>query len=343
MKRCLFIATFFLVGCSLTERPEPLPPADVLQKSAQASQALASATFSATVDFDVERPTFSVIGTAAISGRLQSAGQDVQASLEVHAGGKVAGNDFSVEATIDTVVMGEDALYFKASTLTIEPDDALFPAGTVASLQGTWWQLPLRQPGQNAVSVTPDPQLLRAQVEVVDVVEDHGFTTIDDHDVYHYTVAINRDRLLAFLEKRAAGEGESFDRSEAVAMLERLTVTGELWIDAETYHVRRVDWEVRQKATEEDAGTATVSFTMQLTDHNEAEAITAPQGAEPFSPFAFVGVPEGSLPLQGLPLPAAETPDAAPSLPELRAMDPAEQEALLRELLENGSIPFPTE
>ena len=340
MKRCLFVATLFLVGCSIVERPEPLPPDEVLSKSAQESQSLGSATFTSTVVFDIKQSLFNVNGTASIDGRLQNAGQDVLASIELHAGGKLSDGDFSVGATIESIIMGEDALYFKINTFTLEPEDAMFAAGTVATLQGKWWQLPLRGSGQGSVPITPDPQLLRAQVEVVDVMEDHGFKKIDGHNAYHYTVSINRDRLLKFLEKRAEEEEGSFDRDEAIVMLERLTVTGELWIDAETYHVRKVEWEAKQAATKEDEQESTLSFTMSLNDHNEAEPITAPADAEPFSPFAFVGMPGGALPTQDMILQEME---GMPIPTKLNNMDAAEQEALLRQLLEDGSIPFPTQ
>ncbi|MDD5041302.1 MAG: hypothetical protein PHX87_03455 [Candidatus Peribacteraceae bacterium] len=279
--------------------PSPTGPSkrteEVMVLAAQKSRALQSARLTGDGRFRLEGGALPASGTVTVNGVLQDAGDSVQMSVTVDALATPGGNKsqtFRLQGTVDMIVAGKQELYFRIQSLSTEPDDSLFQPELVALLSGRWWALPSPASGQEGAapggSMTPSPSVLRAQAQVVKVTADRGTETLDGAAVYHYDVAIDPDRLIAYLEEVAAARKETLDRSSLASTIAGVQATGEMWIDAQTYVLKKVTWQISALKTEQ--GILSGTFTVELGDFDSAPTIAPPADAKPFSPASFFGI-----------------------------------------------------
>ena len=314
MKRilsCSLFAALLLSACQNEQeqiKQEKVIPKlhsnEVLQRSADATKTLESGTFNGDVQFSRGEGLNSIQGTANIDGSLNNTNKQVEFALDLSMTGTDAGTDFAASAQLDIIVAGIQEVYIKLNAISIEPDTTFLSQSAVNAMLGTWWLLPQSEGIEGEIaSVTPDPTLLQAQAEVVSLVEDKGIQQLGDGHAYHYLVEVDKEKLVTFMQKAAKDSGEDFDAKAARESLETMQMTGELWIDAESFHTRKLTWNMVQDAEAEEPFTLT--FTASLDNHNAADPIVPPQDAEAFSPMLFI---QHSLPtLPTLP-PSAEDP-----------------------------------
>ena len=120
------------------------------------------------------------------------------------------------------------------------------------------------------------------------MVKDRGVTTIDGASVRHFDVVLDSEKLLAYIEQLAAARQETIDREGMSRAIENLQATGEMWIDAETYALRRVLWTIESLQTAQ--GVLSGSFTAHLSEFDTAPIITPPADAQVLSPASFFGL-----------------------------------------------------
>ena len=278
---------------------------EVMRLAAQKSRALQSAQLTGDGRFRLEGGTLPASGTVELNGVLQDAGDSVQMSVTLDALISPGGNRsqmFRLQGAGDMIIAGKQERYFRIQSLSTAPDGSLFQPELVQLLTGQWWALPAAVSEEGTVpggSMTPSPSVLRAQAQVVRVVEDRGTVMLDGTSVYHYTVAIDPEKLLAYLEEVAAARKETFDRASVASSIASLKASGEMWIDAQTYTLSKVSWEIQELQT--DQGILSGSFTVTLSAFDCAPTVSPPADAKPFSPASFFGlspaqnVPGGSL------------------------------------------------
>lgn len=302
-------AASLLVSCA----GEPgLPPGEVLDRAAQASRHLRSARFTAHADVTVPSGAsapLTIILTAA--GRLQDGGQELQFSLTAD-GRTEGGASWHLEG--DTIVAGEREVYANVHTFSLDPPHPLLQPLLLQQFTDIWWRLPHEPAAATGVpiQVTPDPRLLRMQTEIVDVMRDHGRVRFGGRTTYHYDVALNRERFIRFLSEVARERGETQDQEAWKQWLEGLNASGELWIDAEDFILRGVQWKL---LSADSARPFSATLRVELSDLNSAEPIAPPSDVRPFpgNPMgAFPNLLMGTVP--GLPPPAAlpDTRDVPP-------------------------------
>ena len=98
--------------------------------------------------------------------------------------------------------------------IRIVPPHRQFNEQSIAN--GTWWQL--SEPLETTMS--PDSSILLQQMDGIVVTKDLGREEVEGNDAYHY----------------------------AVRMRDNEKTTGEVWIDAETFHLKKAMWSIHQPA-----------------------------------------------------------------------------------------------
>lgn len=275
----LSCALLFLISCA---RVQGLPPEEVLTRSARATRDLQSALFSAQALFDTGSGIEGGMrGEIRADGRIQHAGGQLQFSFTASGGGDDARQAWDMKG--DVIVAAEQEIYVQLHELTGQLPQALIPAERLDGLLGRWWMLPVKGK-QSSSLVTPDPELLQMQAEVVDVTRDRGILTLQGRQTYHYDTMINRDKLIRFLEGVARERTEPADPAQAQAFTERLDASGELWIDTDTFFVRALRWMITSK---DITRPFSVEFRLDLGDFNAADPIEPPADVLP--------LPEDSL------------------------------------------------
>lgn len=268
---------------------------DVMRLAAQQSRSLQSARLNGDGSFRLEGGALPASGTAELQGILQNAGDSVQMSVAIDAlvapGGN-RGQTFRLRGAGETIVIGKKDLYFRVQSLSTEPDQSLFQPELLVLLLDKWWMVPGDLSGQESAvpggTMTPPPTMLRAQAQVVRVLRNRGSVSLDGSAVHHFEVAVDPDKLLAYLQEVAATRNETFDRAALSRSIAGLQAQGEMWIDAQTYVLRQVTWNIREFPTEQ--GMFSASFTVRLSDIDSAPPVTPPADAQPFAPASFFGI-----------------------------------------------------
>lgn len=277
------VAVLLLCGC---RRAGGLPPDDVLRRSTAASSQLQSVQYDVTIDLDMNNPLMALSGNAKMSGTLAGGGQDAAFSAVVNGTmTRTGGVAMTLQTTADVVSEAQNS-YVRVHTLAVQPEPTLF-RGSQAMLE-RWWKIP-REPGQfPSQPLTPDPQFLRAQAAVVTVTEDHGLERLNGGDAYHYTVAIDPDRLVQLMQSTAQQGGKPFDAASARAQILQYDATGDLWIDADSFLVQRLAWSVTAKTPQGKTPTMRLRFDASLKNHNSAPAVVIPADSQLFQNETFL-------------------------------------------------------
>lgn len=291
MRRLLLSGSALITLTSCVSQPL-LPPEEVLKRASAKTQELESARYRAEGQISSLPQSDAVLHILA-EGILQNRG--AQSSLTLAANGSFSDgeNSYDIQGTLELFLAFGSETYLKLSSLTVDPEHPMLRKETLDRFLGVWWKIP-----ENAQTsgVTPDPSVLQAQSEVITLVEDKGIVTLAGRRAYHYRVTIDREKLRAYLQRVSEGRGEEHDRSKTEKMLSTYNAEGEIWIDAETFHIQRLSWRIDSLHQTEKA--YSVHFDVTFSDINAAIEISPPVDFELFSPLLF------------LPTPALSDPDA---------------------------------
>ncbi|MDD5469805.1 MAG: hypothetical protein PHO92_03345 [Candidatus Peribacteraceae bacterium] len=337
----VFLGTCMLVSCVPGRSVAPsVAPEEVLRRSAEASRTLRSAAFDGSADITVRPPDpGTVTGHLSFTGVLQDAGQQVRITAEGTAAGGTDERPVRGKGKVELMTAGDSDTFFFLHELEGDEEQSLFNPEAVGKVAGKWWRIPGQQRA-GSVAITPDPGLLQAQVEVVKVTREYGIRTLDGAQVFHYDVTMDPDLLVTFLRKVAEEKGEEFDETEVRKSVGRMRMEGELWIDADTYYVRKLEWQIEQDPADDRGAQVTILFRMSMRDHNKADPIILPESAEPFSPFVLLGgdVDAGTSPALEELLPEEESAGAG-AFDGFDAMTPEQQQQFLQQFLGGGAMP----
>lgn len=298
MKRSLSIiaVSLALVSCaSKGESTVPeLAPAEVLSRAAKATQSLESAQYVAQGDFDSTTDAQSTQGTFRMDGMLQKAGEQLRFQLDLDAEMDALDESSTVSGTVEVVMISSDEVYMNLHSLASQPSSAIFDPSMVSVIAGKWWKLPETDTAPVTGTVTPDPRLLHAQAQVVEVTKDRGVDIVNGVPTYHYDVRLNKEKLVSYLAAVAQEKGAEFAPELVREDLKNLEASGQLWIDAEHFYIQKIVW-VLQSLTLKNGGSASASVTITFRNHNSAPNIIPPTEYEIFSPAVFFALPPDAL------------------------------------------------
>lgn len=297
MRRLLLFGTTcaFLVACSPEQSVVPnLPPEEVLENAAKATQSLESAQYVVQSEFDASADAWSAVGSLRMDGMLQSAGEQLRFQLDITADVEDVQGSSSIDGTLEVAVISEEEVYMNLHSLIAQPSSTFFNPEMIGAIAGQWWLLPPGDTLPVSASVTPDPRLLQMQSQVISVTRDRGVDTVQGRPSYQYDVVLDKEKLLLYLSAVAKESGQEFDVKEAESKFALVDASGQIWIDAETYYMQKLSW-VIQSLPLDNGGEASVSFTITFRNHNEAPTIQPPTDAKPFTPTVFFSLPNDAL------------------------------------------------
>lgn len=282
MRRILLTGIpLLLLSCS---RVSDVDPALVLERSALASQNLTSARlqFDGTASLHLENDSIFTTSFAG-TGALQNAGSDF--ALTTHASGTYgnASSDQPVTwGTLFSVISLQPGdVFLRVDSLQTDPANPMLQSSALTSMLRNWWQMPKRMTDSTEASLTADPSFLRMQAEIVTVTRDKGFDRIDGYSSHHYVVSLDQQKLLSYLKSVAEKRGDVFDAQKVEADLAQFTMNGELWIDEESYYVRKIVWTI-DKQDADGNSVSGLHCTITVTDHGEDIRISPPAVSQPF-------------------------------------------------------------
>src|SRR3989338_3566831 len=283
MKRFLPCTITLLLLAACASGPV-LPPDEVLKNAARTGQELLSARYSVEGSLNFTEVGVEKSALFTMTGILQNGGKQSSMVINMKGSFPEAGQTYHLDGSMELFVTFKQEIYIKLGALEIDPEHPLLNAEALAAFQGTWWKL--QEDQMMGESVTPDPSLLNAQSEVIRLVEDKGVETLDGRRAYHYRVTIDKEKLVQYLKRVSEEQGQPFDEAGPRAWAEQYESGGEIWIDAETFHVLKIQWNIKQSAQGSDPLDAKV--TIRFSDFNQAPTITPPTDYQVFSPFLFL-------------------------------------------------------
>lgn len=277
MKR-FFLAICALVFLTSCIKAGSLPPNQVLEKASVAAQTLQSARFNldATIHGMNDMLPGESDGNISAAGEMQNAGKQLKFTLNADITTKTAKDATSnIHVSSDVVVAGEQEVYLRLNTLTIEPSTTLLPPEIITQMLNQWWMIP--SGSGSTADIAPDPSLLRMQTSVIAISKDHGLTDIDGHRSYLYDTTIDAEKMRAYLHAVSRAQGKDLDAS--MAALSEMKAHGRIWIDAKTFFIHRIVWDIESN---DPAKPMTVHLDITITDHNARITIAPPTGAQLF-------------------------------------------------------------
>lgn len=300
MRRALFVIFVTATLTSCNSRSE-LPPSEVLTRAARAADQLESVSFTVKTTALANLLPLTANLDLTLDGALQDRGRLAKFAYQVRLQSRASERDFSVVSTGDVVTENQQSLYLKLRSLQLTPE--AFSGADMSRLFNTWWKYPLGASSQ--ARVTSDPQVLRAQAEVVRVQKDLGIEKLKEYRAYHYLVDIDTDRFIAFMQKVAKKPITPEELERFKKQLQNYTFKGEVWIDADTFELHAIKWNIHPTGSQ--GVTATID--VQLSNHHQQQAIELPTESIPYSQEAFVSrlhsasgsqfsVPQFPLPLE---------------------------------------------
>lgn len=278
-----FVLAALLLSACGANRPDPQ---ELISRAVRATQATRSVNFNLSGQFRFWSLQLSADGAVTASGATAENGKSIFANVGFD--GNLGQGDMTAPASAkaDLSLLPSGELSARVREIDGLPFNMLLPPAQREALIGRWIRF---VGGSTGTVVTPEPQLLDAQAETVVVTEDLGETTLRGVTVQHYRVAIDKEKMAAYLARAGANRGE--DASSG--WLAGLAADGEMWIDAETAFVHRIRWSV----VDPKGDSLSLTVTVDLSNHGTALVPEAPSQVVDFD--KLLSVP---------PLPAA--PDA---------------------------------
>lgn len=293
--RSTIFAALLIAACAPTQSSTvpSLQPEEVLSRAAKATHTLKSAQYVADGDFESVSGTQTTSGTFRMDGMLQEAGSQLRFQLDVDATIDDIEQPSSVSGTVEVVMISPAEVYMNVHSLTSQPSSAIFSPSVIGNIAGKWWSLPEGDTPPVVGTVSPDPRLLDAQAQVVEVTKDRGVEEMHGIPSYHYDVALNKQKLITYLSAVAHEKGVEFSAEETSKQLDAVEASGQLWIDAENFYIQKIMWVIQSLPTQ--TGTASVSIEITLRNHNKAPQILPPEEFSEFTPAVFLDLPEDAL------------------------------------------------
>lgn len=293
---------FLLASCA-PKAPE-LPAEEVLRRATVASQSMAAASFTVDADLSFAGGAFGTgEGTMKFDGTFENGGQTVASTVDLNVDISGLGEDRTrVVSVFDLILVQGQRVYLRVHALEAPGSFGIFDETLVAKLIGAWWMFDTPQENPST-TVAPSPSLLKSQASVVQVTRDLGTARLDGETVYHYAVAIDPEKFLAFAAEAAAEAGEEFDPEEVRDDINALQATGELWVRASDFLVRKIAWDIPALPMP-DGSDLKLAFALEWKDYDAESPIVIPENAQPFNALEF------------MPSDAALDPAVPPGIPE---------------------------
>jgi len=212
-------------------------------------------------------------------GIMQNRGTETSFTAELTGKAGQEEKSSDVHVLLDAALGQGNDFYVRLRDATITPPSPVLPAEALAGYLNRWWVMPLSDAERSPSAVAPDPRLLRAQAEIMTVTSNRGFEDINGRRAYHYGVSVDPAKLVDFLKSSPDGEASTEDVQKVEQFLQEYDLSGEVWIDEETFYVHQLIWKLSSK----EGAPSALGLTAELTfmDHNAAPEVELPTDAIP--------------------------------------------------------------
>ena len=252
-----------------------LPSEEVLKNAALTAPGIQSAEFTVNATLHEILPGFAPV-TLQTDGILTDGGH--QLLFDFDASTTMPGIDESNRLKGSVAVGGEDDVYMRFDLIEGLVLQAIVGPDAASAWVGRWWKLP-SQNAETTPAITPDPSVLHMQSQVLRVVQDLGIESFEGADVYHYEVEIDQAKLRAYLQSVLEARGEPVDAVVLDQQAASIAGSGDVWIDADAFYLRRVRWSLRNPTNPHGFR---AEIDARLNSFNAAGPIELPVEADPF-------------------------------------------------------------
>lgn len=297
----LSLAVLFGSGCALMDKVAPAPePQEVIKEMITNMNDVKSGAFD-------------------ISSKIYKEDKDVETSIDADVKltakteeieGDIPNVTFSLDLTLDTndaekgemkgnvkmnSTITDGSFYFKLDDLTLPEELQAQVSGFVDMYKGNWYKLPdelmppeVKEELVKSYSDDTKKEKLRALLKEAKLFEVLESSEADGQ--YVYKTQIDQEGLKN-LSKEIAKLEDEVVTDEDLAMLDEFftkhnhTIT--LHINKDSRYLDRIEATINAKEATEKFD---ISFTMNFTDHNKAQNITAPEDAQDFNPMSLMGL-----------------------------------------------------
>lgn len=243
LRRIAVFLPVLLLLSACRNNSTPSPEA-VIERSLQANQQLQNASFTIAARFSFHMPGMSrtAIGTVNIQGNLQNAGKQISSEFETRGVLSDPSGQGTWNGNGSFLIPDDGFAYANVRQFSFDPAgiSAVFP--NAAGMLGTWQRYPLSRTSSGTNTIAPDPSFLRLQSAVIKVTRDRGIEQWNGRSVYHYNVEIDREKIRSYLEYGMPRDRVNETKSLLNEIIQDMQSNGELWIDSETYLLRRASW-----------------------------------------------------------------------------------------------------
>ena len=256
-----------------------IDPQEILQRSALANQQVESAAFTIEASYNATEPEGIVTASAELDGVLHHTTRLLQSALTARYYRSEPKQSYALIGNI--IASSNDGMYMQVASWEDESETPMIQPGVLNTFQNQWVHLPpATDTGAVTTTLTPDPALIRAQVEVVSVSEHLGLSDINGRHMHHLHAALETEKFIAFLQKIADEKQEQFEPDQIRSALAPLNISGELWIDAETYLLHRARWNINHSDSQYGY---TAQIDTHISDHNGDNTVVLPKEVVPLS------------------------------------------------------------
>lgn len=249
----------------------PLPPKEVLRRAVVAMQTLPSARF------ELSGSTVGGSGSLAFGlsdGIVQDRGRKISFTLEAH---KDSASGFAMQ------VVAVDGCDIYVLPRRGDVPFARTQAGASGATLGSWQKFACGTASPGAGSTDADD--VQRELQAMDMVEDLSPASIDGRPAYHFRVSVNAQRFLEVLSM-AVPPRSAEEMQRTREFLDAYRITGELWMDRESFFLRRLAWDLTPVR---GIGPA-FRLEGRLWDQNAAPAVSVPQEASRADASALTGI-----------------------------------------------------
>ncbi len=168
MKKLLVLGICSVIFLSSCEQVERLSVEEVMERAVKANKDRKEAQFmvDGTYVFDTDGE-HGVSGTAKINGFYLNGGESVKGKINTNARLPIDDETTLFQLESDFVLLKSSDPFIKFLRADSNPLHPLTMPMIIEPILNKWWRIPLKDVSKPETAIAPDPQLIRAQSQVI--------------------------------------------------------------------------------------------------------------------------------------------------------------------------------
>lgn len=172
----------------------------------------------------------------------------------------------------DVFLAPRDEIYLHFNNLEIPQANKEVP---VVDLIGDWWYLDADEHG--LIRRFSFPGINWFLSDAVSIVKNRGKEIFGDEEIYHFDVSLDKEKLTNFIYSKNVATGSPVTREETAGLVENISANGQIWIDAKTFLVKKIVWDI---SVFTDEGAAEINLECNLSDYGLIAPLLPPPNSK---------------------------------------------------------------